>query len=241
VFIKKKALFFLSFPFFLNSHTFRFLIIMSTKKHIVVIGAGVGGTATAARLAREGFKVTVVEKNDFSGGRCSLIHHNGHRFDQGPSLYLMPKLFEDAFADLDERIQDHLELLRCDNNYKVHFDDGESVQLSSDLTRMKTELDRVEGPLGFGNFLDFLKETHIHYERGTFIALKRNFESIWDMVRLKYAPEIFRLHLFGKIYGRASKYFKTKKMRMAFTFQTMYMGYVLFINTILFVLTFCIV
>ncbi|KAG1077752.1 hypothetical protein G6F42_024643 [Rhizopus arrhizus] len=74
-----------------------------SKKHIVIIGAGVGGTATAARLAREGFKVTVVEKNDFGGGRCSLIHHEGHRFDQGPSLYLMPKYFEDAFADLDER------------------------------------------------------------------------------------------------------------------------------------------
>ncbi|KAI9475520.1 MAG: phytoene dehydrogenase [Benjaminiella poitrasii] len=197
---------------------------MSNKKHIVIIGAGVGGTATAARLAREGFKVTVLEKNDFSGGRCSLIHHNGHRFDQGPSLYLMPKLFEDAFADLDERIQDHLELLRCDNNYKVHFDDGEAIQLSSDLTRMKAELDRVEGPLGFGRFLDFMKETHIHYERGTYIAIKRNFETIWDLVRLKYAPEIFRLHLFGKIYQRASKYFLTKKMRMAFTFQTMYMG-----------------
>ncbi|KAI8642700.1 beta-carotene [Parasitella parasitica] len=194
------------------------------KKHIVIIGAGVGGTATAARLAREGFKVTVVEKNEFSGGRCSLLHHNGHRFDQGPSLYLMPKYFEDAFADIDERIQDHLELLKCDNNYKVHFDDGDSIQLTSDLTCMKAELDRVEGPLGFGRFLDFLKETHVHYESGTMIALKRNFESIWDMIRIKYAPVIFRLHLFDKIYDRASKYFKTKKMRMAFTFQTMYMG-----------------
>lgn len=223
-----KTALFLSFFLFLLSLLFLtsslFFSINMSKKHIVIIGAGVGGTATAARLAREGFKVTVVEKNDFGGGRCSLIHHEGHRFDQGPSLYLMPKYFEDAFADLDERIQDHLELLRCDNNYKVHFDDGESIQLSSDLTRMKAELDRVEGPLGFGRFLDFMKETHIHYESGTLIALKKNFESIWDLIRIKYAPEIFRLHLFGKIYDRASKYFKTKKMRMAFTFQTMYMG-----------------
>ncbi|ORE02407.1 phytoene dehydrogenase [Rhizopus microsporus var. microsporus] len=194
------------------------------SKHIVVIGAGIGGTATAARLAREGFRVTVVEKNDFSGGRCSLIHHGGYRFDQGPSLYLMPKLFEDAFADLDERVEDHLELLRCENNYKVHFDDGESIHLTSDLTRMKTEMERVEGPEGFGRFLDFLRETHVHYQNGTWIALKKNFESIWDLIRLEYAPEILRLHLFDKIYRRASLYFKTKRMRMAFTFQTMYMG-----------------
>jgi phytoene desaturase (3,4-didehydrolycopene-forming) len=194
------------------------------KKHIVIIGAGVGGAATAARLSREGFKVTVVEKNDFVGGRCSLIHHNGHRFDQGPSLYLMPEVFEEAFADLDEDINEHLDLLRCTNNYKVHFDDGDNIQLSSDLIRMKTELDRYEGEEGFGNFLDFLKETHIHYEKGCLIALKNNFESLMDLIRLKFLPEIFRLHLFGKIYERASKYFKTKKMRMAFTFQTMYMG-----------------
>jgi phytoene desaturase (3,4-didehydrolycopene-forming) len=194
------------------------------SKHIVIIGAGVGGTATAARLAREGFRVTVVEKNDFSGGRCSLIRHDGYRFDQGPSLYLMPKLFEDAFADLDERVEDHLELLRCENNYKIHFDDGESIHLTSDLTRMKTEMERVEGPEGFGRFLDFLRETHVHYQKGTWIALKKNFESIWDLIRLEYVPEILRLHLFDKIYRRASLYFKTKRMRMAFTFQTMYMG-----------------
>jgi phytoene desaturase (3,4-didehydrolycopene-forming) len=175
-------------------------------------------------LARQGFQVTVVEKNDFGGGRCSLIHHNGYRFDQGPSLYLMPKLFEDTFADLDENIDDHLELLRCSNNYKVHFDDGDKIHLTSDLTRMKTEMERVEGEHGFSRFLDFMKETHVHYENGVFLAIKRNFESIWDMVKIKYAPEIVRLHLFDKIYNRAAKYFKTKKMRMAFTFQTMYMG-----------------
>ncbi|ORX60714.1 phytoene dehydrogenase [Hesseltinella vesiculosa] len=194
------------------------------QKHVIVIGAGAGGVATAARLARQGFKVTVVEKNDINGGRCSLIHHDGFRFDQGPSLYLMPKLFEDCFADLDENVQDHLDLLRCGNNYKVHFDDGDKIHLTSDLTKMKDEMDRVEGDQGFANFLSFMSESHVHYQQGTLLAIKRNFESVWDMIKLKYAPEIFRLHLLDNVYARASRYFKTKKMRMAFTFQTMYMG-----------------
>lgn len=43
-----------------------------------------GGTALAARLASQGFLVKVYEKNAHSGGRLSLIHSNGHRFDQGP-------------------------------------------------------------------------------------------------------------------------------------------------------------
>jgi phytoene desaturase (3,4-didehydrolycopene-forming) len=45
---------------------------------VVVVGAGVGGVAIAARLAAAGCKVTVVEKNDFSGGRCSLIHRRDY-------------------------------------------------------------------------------------------------------------------------------------------------------------------
>ena len=45
-----------------------------------------GGISSAARLAKAGFKVIVVEKNDFTGGRCSLIHNDGYRFDQGETL-----------------------------------------------------------------------------------------------------------------------------------------------------------
>ena len=48
------------------------------QKSAIVVGAGVGGVATAARLAKAGFKVTVFEKNDFTGGRCSLLHHDGY-------------------------------------------------------------------------------------------------------------------------------------------------------------------
>ena len=50
----------------------------SNPKLTVPPGAGVGGVATAARLAKAGFKVTVFEKNDFTGGRCSLINHDGY-------------------------------------------------------------------------------------------------------------------------------------------------------------------
>ncbi|OTA56879.1 FAD/NAD(P)-binding domain-containing protein [Hypoxylon sp. EC38] len=75
------------------------------RKKAIVVGTGAGGIATAARLAKSGFSVTVLEKNSFTGGRCSLIHHEGHRFDQGPSLLLLPKLFQEAFHDLDTSLE----------------------------------------------------------------------------------------------------------------------------------------
>ena len=51
---------------------------MAKTKRAIVVGAGAGGISTAARLAKAGFQVTVLEKNSFTGGRCSLLHHDGY-------------------------------------------------------------------------------------------------------------------------------------------------------------------
>lgn len=196
------------------------------KRTAIIVGAGIGGTATAARLAKDGFDVTVYEKNDFSGGRLSLLYNNGHRFDQGPSLYLMPKLFEETFHDLGERIEDHFELLKCKSNYRVCFHDGDIFELSCDLASLYRQIEKYEGSSEqtFLNFLDFLKESHVHYERSVQIALKSNYENWWTEFQLKHVPNVFKLHILDNVYNRATKYFKSEKMIKAFTFQTMYIG-----------------
>lgn len=58
------------------------------RPSVIVVGAGAGGVATAARLAVAGCKVTVVEKNDFSGGRCSLIHRQNYVGDMVVVLWM---------------------------------------------------------------------------------------------------------------------------------------------------------
>ena len=200
---------------------------MNERKTALIIGCGVGGVATAARLAYAGFDVTVVEKNAFSGGRCSLIHDKKNpefRFDRGPSFYLMPKTFEETFRDLGENIHDWLDLRKCPRNYQVHFHDGHVVELSSDMVKMKAEVEKWEGPEGFENFLAFMKEAHYHYEASVNMVLKQNFESIWQLLTLHNLKEAINLHILSKVYTRASRYFKTDRLRRAFTFQTMYMG-----------------
>jgi len=196
------------------------------QKSVIIIGSGAGGTALAARLAQKGFKVTVYEKNSFSGGRLSLIHKNGHRFDQGPSLYLMPKIFEETFNDLGEKVSDHLELMKCESNYMIHFNDGDKFELSCDLAKTYEQLKKHEGAdeSTLLRFLDFLKETHVHYERSIDFALKKNYENWWDEFQLKNVPHLFTLHLFDKVYNRTKQFFMTDKMRRAFTFQSMYIG-----------------
>lgn len=198
----------------------------STRKSVIIVGCGIGGVACGARLARQGFDVTVYEKNAFSGGRLSLIHKNGHRFDQGPSLYLMPKLFEETFNDLGEKISDHLDLVKCPSNYVVHFHDGDRFELSCDLAKMFDQLKKYEGDSEetLLRFMDFLKEAHVHYERSVTLALKENYANWYDEFQLKHLPALIKLHLWDNVYNRTKRFFRSDKMRKAFTFQTMYIG-----------------
>ena len=92
----------------------------------IVIGAGFGGLAAACLLAKKGHEVTVLEKNDQPGGRARMEQHEGFTFDMGPSWYLMPEVFEKLFADLGEKVEDHLELQRLDPGYAMFFD-GEKI------------------------------------------------------------------------------------------------------------------
>ncbi|KAI9874651.1 MAG: hypothetical protein M1830_009439 [Pleopsidium flavum] len=187
--------------------------------------AGVGGVATAARLAKAGFKVTVLEKNDFSGGRCSLIRSEGYRFDQGPSLLLLPRLFAEAFHDLDTSLEaEGVHLMKCEPNYNLWFSDGESFELSTDVSRMKNEVEKWEGKEGFERYLGFLQEAHRHYELSVTHVLKRNFTSLLSMARPSFLRHLLELHPFESIYSRASKYFWTERLRRVFTFGSMYMG-----------------
>ncbi|KAF3357316.1 hypothetical protein VdG1_05894 [Verticillium dahliae VDG1] len=192
----------------------------------IVVGAGAGGVAIAARLAKAGYKVTVLEKNDFTGGRCSLIHHEGYRFDQGPSLLLLPQLFHETFRDLDTTIADSgVDLLRCqDVNYNVWFHDGELFKHSSDLATMKVEVERWEGKEGFARYLSWMREAHTHYEVSVTDVLHRNFTSLFNLAWPSLLKHVVALHPLESIYARASRYFWTERLRRVFTFAVMYMG-----------------
>ncbi|KAI1091955.1 phytoene dehydrogenase [Rostrohypoxylon terebratum] len=197
----------------------------TSRKKAIVIGAGAGGIATAARLAKAGFAVTVLEKNSFTGGRCSLIHESGYRFDQGPSLLLLPKLFHETFEDLDTSLPgEGVELLRCPTNYAVWFADGDKFELTPDLARMKTQIERYEGKDGFKRYLAWLRESHDHYELSVSEVLHRNFTSFWDLTAPRFVWTGLKIHPLHSIWGRASKYFWTERLRRVFTFATMYMG-----------------
>src|SRR5512139_1377444 len=96
---------------------------MKTKS-VIVIGAGIGGLTAAIHLARRGLHVTVLEKNSHPGGRCDRFTREGHRFDTGPTLFVMPLLYESEFRLLRTSTREQLDLQRVDPTYHLHFDNG---------------------------------------------------------------------------------------------------------------------
>ena len=100
-------------------------------RSVIVIGAGIGGITAAIHLAGHGIKVTVLEKNSHPGGRCDRFSRNGHHFDTGPTLLVMPLLYEAEFAALgvEVTLRELLDLQRVDPTYHLVFDDGSQLAL----------------------------------------------------------------------------------------------------------------
>ena len=196
---------------------------MPNKPTAIVIGAGIGGIATAARLAKNGYEVTVLEKNDTPGGRCNQIIRDGHRFDIGPTLFLMPEVWEETFASLGEKLSDYLDLRRIDPTYKVRFDDGLQLELTSDIGKMQEQLEKVE-KTAFTGFLSYIAEGSKHYKISLEKFVGRNFYNIFEYFSLANLPLIFRLKALDKHYRNTGRYFKDERLKAAFTFQNMYLG-----------------
>jgi phytoene desaturase len=165
----------------------------------------------------------VVEKEERAGGRCDRLVKDGHHFDTGPTLFLMPQVFAQAFADLGERIEDHLDLRRIDPTYHVHFDDGSTLLLTSDLNAMQAQLEAIE-PGSFGGYLRYLNEGHLQYKLAFPNLAGRNFTSLAEFLSLRNLLLLLRVKLLTKHYDNMGNYFSNRRLKAAFTFQDMYLS-----------------
>jgi phytoene dehydrogenase-like protein len=127
------------------------------SKSVAVIGAGIGGICAAIHLASHGLHVTVFEMNPNAGGRCDWIEREGHHFDVGPTLLVMPHVYEAEFTALGTPINHLLNLQQVDPSYRLVFDDGSQLALTSDMQSLKAQLESIE-PGAFQSFLRYHEE-----------------------------------------------------------------------------------
>ena len=192
-------------------------------KSVIVIGAGVGGITAAIHLARGGLHVTVLEKNARPGGRCDRFSREGHHFDTGPTLFVMPLLYEAEFRALGTSMHERLDLQRVDPTYQLVFDDGSRLALTSDLKSMQEQLETIQ-PGSFPGLLRYLQEGERHYRLVLEKLVNRDFRHLSDFINLHNWDLIFRLKPLVNHYRNMSAYFDEPRLKSAFTFQDIYMG-----------------
>jgi len=195
---------------------------MNTK-NVIVIGAGIGGITAAIHLAKQGLQVTVLEKNSRPGGRCDRLIQDGHHFDTGPTLLVMPLLYEAEFAALGTSMHEMLDLQRVDPTYHLVFDDASQLALTSDMKNLQEQLEQFE-PGSFQGLLRYLDEGHRHYHLGIEKLVQPDFRKASDFFKLSNLPLVQQVKPLVKHYANMSTYFDDPRLKAAFTFQDVYMG-----------------
>jgi len=141
----------------------------------------------------------------------------------------MPELFEEAFHDLGEDIRDHIKLFQCSPNYRVYFHDGEVLEFTSDMAKMKALLEKYEIPAGnpepFKQFLKFMHQAHDHYEIAIQYVLKKNYQHWYQFFRARWIPKVAQTNIHRTLYAYMGQFFKSMHVRRAMTFASMYTGY----------------
>src|SRR5688572_14739105 len=113
-------------------------------KKIAVIGSGFSGISSACFLAKDGFDVTIFEKNNSPGGRARKFESDGFTFDMGPSWYWMPDVFESFFSQFNKKSSDYYELERLDPSYRVFYSKEECLDIPASISALHKVFERLE-------------------------------------------------------------------------------------------------
>nr|WP_321261536.1 phytoene desaturase family protein [uncultured Sphaerochaeta sp.] len=193
------------------------------NKKAVVIGGGFGGLSTAALLARDGWNVTLVEKNAQLGGRARYWEKDGFTFDMGPSWYLMPEVFEHYFSLFGKQREDYYDLSPIDPYYKVFFEGGETACLTPRFDENQKLFESFEK--GGGKALKaYMQQSTYKYDLAMEDFLYRDYKHIGQFFNRRLMTEGLRLGVLGKLDSFVSNYVKDYRAKQILEYAMVFLG-----------------
>ncbi len=196
---------------------------MKTNKKVVVIGSGLGGMSAAILLAKSGFDVTLLEKNNHLGGKLNIHEERGFKFDLGPSIFTLPQIFRPIFEGDGKRLEDYISLERVDPQWRNFFDDGTVLNLYEDKERMRAEL----APFGAGTFEEyerFLDYSRMQYEIVERGYLRQGFDTFWQFIKFYSGKDAHNLDYLRSMSSSIYRRVKNKYLRDTFEYFIKYVG-----------------
>ena len=192
---------------------------------VIVIGAGFGGLAATCHLTRLGHDVVVLEAAASPGGRAGAVHHDGFRFDTGPTVVTMMELFADTFAAVDGNVEDFCTLTRLDPIYSARFADGSRLAVRADIADMADEIARFSGPAEAEGYRSFVRWTAELYRLEFDHFINRDIRHLGDMVgSARQLLGLAHVGAFRSWFAKIAEFFHDERLRRLFSFQAMYAG-----------------
>lgn len=191
-------------------------------KKVVIVGAGPGGLASAMLLAKSGQQVTVLEKQGFAGGRTSTHGDGGFQFDLGPTFFLYPRVLRSIFRAVGRDLDAELPMKRLDPQYHLLFGEGGSILATPDIEEMAKQIGHIS-PADAGQFSRFIADNRIKLAKFR-PCLENPFSSFRDIFTWKMLRLLPRLRPWLSLDQELGRYFSDARIRLAFSFQSKYLG-----------------
>ena len=191
-------------------------------KTACVIGSGFAGLSAACHLAKAGYEVTLLEKNDSPGGRARSFEEKGFKFDMGPSWYWMPDVFEGFFNAFDKQVSDYYKLIRLDPSYAVKFED-EIINIPASMKEFEEMCESLE-PGSSMQLRKFLAQAEYKYEVGINDLVHKPSRSLSEFLDSRLLYGLLKMDVFTSMRSHVRKFFKNEKLRQLMEFPILFLG-----------------
>ncbi len=192
------------------------------SRRVVVIGAGPGGLAAAMLLARSGADVTVLEKAPRVGGRTGRIEAEGYRFDIGPTFFLYPRIIEEIFTACGSDMRREVEMVRLDPLYRLAFEDGQDLRIHADPHKLADAI-RAFCPADADKLDSFYQDNRAKLAAFRPV-LEKPFRGKRDLLDPATLKALALLRPWASVDRDLSRHFSDPRLRLAFSFQSKYLG-----------------
>ncbi|KKY02113.1 hypothetical protein VN21_04925 [Paraclostridium benzoelyticum] len=192
-------------------------------KEVTVIGAGIGGLTTGIRLLKNGYRVTILEKESTVGGKINQIKNKGDKFDLTASILMTPQNYIEIFNYANKDYSKYIDLVKLDTMYKVFYQDNTNYEFYSDISKTIKFLEGINVNLGI-DYLNYISNSYRKYILSNEKFLNKPMENLKEILNFEAIKTAIKLNPMESSYKYTSRYIKDNKIREFLLFQCMYIG-----------------
>lgn len=191
-------------------------------KKVIIIGAGTAGLAAGIRLLSEGYQVEIYEKNARLGGRMNQWSEQGYHFDMGPTIVMLPEIYKDVFRAAGKNPDDYLSMTLLNPIQELHYRDSTTLTIKPTIPAFVKELEQFGGDDATG-YLRYLADIYGKYQVVKDF-LEESYRKPSQFFNPKTLVKLLKLRTLNSAYTSISRFVKDEHLRMALSFQTLYIG-----------------